>query len=177
MLFSDNQLFEKSNQLKAENVQLTIENEKLRMGGNSGGSGDAAVRIQAMEKKLLAQQEELTDLHKRKGDNSQMIIDLNLKVAELQKLLNEKTTQLAEQITVNNSVKAEVQMLTNNIQELKNLNSMLRDEYTALQLSNSTLEEKLVATQKENTQLVERLIKYKAKDAEKMNEENESFLK
>lgn len=31
--------------------------------------------------------------------------------------------------------------------------------------------------QDENRQLVDRLIKYKAKDAEKMNEENESFLK
>lgn len=31
--------------------------------------------------------------------------------------------------------------------------------------------------QEENRQLVERLIKYKAKDAEKLNEENESFLK
>lgn len=31
--------------------------------------------------------------------------------------------------------------------------------------------------QDENRQLVERLIKYKAKDAEKLNEENESFLK
>lgn len=31
--------------------------------------------------------------------------------------------------------------------------------------------------QDENRTLVERLIKYKAKDAEKLNEENESFLK
>lgn len=31
--------------------------------------------------------------------------------------------------------------------------------------------------QDENRQLVDRLIKYKAKDAEKLNEENESFLK
>jgi autophagy-related protein 16 len=31
--------------------------------------------------------------------------------------------------------------------------------------------------QEENRQLVDRLIKYKAKDAEKMNEENDNFLK
>lgn len=31
--------------------------------------------------------------------------------------------------------------------------------------------------QMENNQLVERLIKYKAKDADKMNEENDNFLK
>lgn len=31
--------------------------------------------------------------------------------------------------------------------------------------------------QEENRQLVERLIRYKAKDADKMNEENDNFLK
>lgn len=35
----------------------------------------------------------------------------------------------------------------------------------------------LIQFQDENRQLVDRLIKYKAKDAEKLNEENESFLK
>lgn len=155
---------------------MTIENEKLKITGNLS-SGDQAIKIQSLEKKLLTQQEELTEMHKRKGENSQMIIDMNIRMNELDKKLIEKQNKLAEQITVNNSLKAEIQMLTNNVQELKNMNSILRDEYTALQLSNSTLEEKLINTQKENAQLVERLIKYKAKDAEKMNEENESFLK
>ena len=30
---------------------------------------------------------------------------------------------------------------------------------------------------RENSQMVERLMKFKAKDAEKMNEENETFLR
>lgn len=59
----------------------------------------------------------------------------------------------------------------------RSMNETLRDEYTALQLLHSSLEEKLRKTQNENTQLVERLIKYKAKDAEKMNDENDTFLK
>lgn len=93
-------------------------------------------------------------------------------------------------------------MLTTSMQELKSLNTCLRDEHTALQLAFASLEEKLrkvqvhfcplhivtvilgskifkriLIFQDENRQLVERLIKYKAKDAEKLNEENESFLK
>lgn len=89
-------------------------------------------------------------------------------------------------------------MLTTSLQELKSLNSCLRDEHCALQLAFASLEEKLrkvqvitfhwieiilwISTlnfylQDENRTLVERLIKYKAKDAEKLNEENESFLK
>lgn len=84
---------------------------------------------------------------------------------------------LTEQIKVNNSLKAEVQMLTSSIQELKVLNATLRDEYSALHLLHCMLEEKLRKTQMENNQLVERLVLFKAKDAEKMNEENETFLK
>jgi autophagy-related protein 16 len=54
--------------------------------------GDIAAqgRIQALEKRLLEKQEELTDMHKRKSDNQQMIIDLNVKVTELQKQLDVK---------------------------------------------------------------------------------------
>lgn len=68
-------------------------------------------------------------------------------------------------------------MLTNSIRELKELNSTLRDEHTALHLLYCSLEEKLRKTQTENGQLVERLMKFKAKDAEKMNEDNETFLR
>lgn len=68
-------------------------------------------------------------------------------------------------------------MLTNSIHELKELNSVLRDEHTALHLLHCSLEEKLRKTQTENGHLVERLMKFKAKDAEKMNEENETFLR
>lgn len=68
-------------------------------------------------------------------------------------------------------------MYQNNIKELENLNQMLRDEHQALQLAFAALEEKLRKAQDENRQLVERLIKYKAKDADRMNEENDNFLK
>lgn len=51
--------------------------------------------------------------------------------------------RIAEQLSTNNSLKAEVHMLTTNIQELKGLNSCLRDEHTALQLAFASLEDKL----------------------------------
>lgn len=86
---TDHRILERSQQLKSENLTLSVENEKLRSGL---GSGDMALtaRIQALEKKLLDKQEELTDMHKRKGDNQQMIIDLNIKVTEMQKQLEAK---------------------------------------------------------------------------------------
>lgn len=91
----------------------------------------------------MTQQEELTELHKRKGENAQMIVDLNVKLAEMTKKAQDREEKYTEQVTLNGSLKAEVQMLSNNISELKGLNTILRDEYTALQLALSSLEDKL----------------------------------
>jgi autophagy-related protein 16 len=175
-MLTDQRIHEKNYELKNENLALSVENEKLRNG--LGVSDNAQVlRIQALEKKLLDKQEELTDMHKRKGDNQQMIIDLNVKVTDLQKKLEDKNNSFVEQTKLNQSLKAEVQLLTNKIYKLEELNTTLRDEFTALHLLHCSLEEKLKKAQVENIQLVERLMKFKAKDAEKMNEENETFLR
>lgn len=89
-LLLDNRLFEKNIQLKSENLTLSIENEKLHESGESGDSTASARKIQSLERIRLTQQEELTELHKRKGDNSQMIIDLNVKITEMLKQLAAK---------------------------------------------------------------------------------------
>jgi autophagy-related protein 16-1 len=73
-------------------LTLSIENEKLRNGLGVGDSA-AQARIQVLEKKLLDKQEELTEMHKRKSDNQQMIIDLNVKVTDLQKQLETKNNR------------------------------------------------------------------------------------
>lgn len=174
----DNRLFDENVQIKGENIRLQVENEKIRMNQPSGGDGSYDnVKIQALEKKLLAQQEELTELHKRKGENSQLVIDLNLKIQTLQKQINEKELTVSDLTSINHSLRAEVQMYTTSNQELQNLNSCLRDEHTALQLAFAALEERLRKAQDENRTLVEKLMKYKSLDAEKLNQENESFLR
>lgn len=89
----DNRLIDQASQLKAENLKISVENEQLRTALSTGGGKDATgaqLAIAALEKKLLTQQEELTDLHKRKGENSQMIVDLNLSVEKQKKLIAEK---------------------------------------------------------------------------------------
>lgn len=151
-----------------------MENEQLRSGiatPSNGTSAAAAAKISQLESKLLTQQEQLTDLHKRKGENSQMIIDLNLKLEKQNKLLADRESRynfriycsvidhdfielmyrislipfasIAEHIAVNTTLRAEVLMLNTSMQELKSLNSCLRDEHCALQLAFASLEEKL----------------------------------
>lgn len=78
---------------------------------------------------------------------------------------------------MNNKLKAEVQMLTTSIQELKNLNTCLRDEHTALQLAFVSNEEKLRKAQDDNRVLVEKIGQIQKQMAEKMNDENESFIR
>ncbi|XP_055322060.1 autophagy-related protein 16-1 isoform X3 [Sitodiplosis mosellana] len=180
IITQNNRLLDTTYELKSINLKLSVENEQLRTGSvaaSNGTSAAATAKISQLESKLLTQQEQLTDLHRRKGENAQMIIDLNLKLEKQNKLLGERESSIADHIAVNTSLRAEVLMLTTSLQELKSLNSCLRDEHCALQLAFASLEEKLRKVQDENRQLVERLIKYKAKDAEKLNEENESFLK
>ncbi|XP_075147751.1 autophagy-related 16 isoform X3 [Haematobia irritans] len=183
IILQNNRLMDNVAQLKADNLKISVENEQLRTaistGGGLGGKDSTAAQlaIAALEKKLLAQQEELTGLHKRKGENSQMIVDLNLKMEKQQQIIASKEQSLVEQRNANTSLRAEVQMLKSSLDELKNLNTTLHDEYTALQLAFSALEDKMRASQDENRRLLDRLMQYKSKDADKLNEENESFIR
>lgn len=87
-------MYDTTNQLRTENLKLSVENEQLRAGGGAlAANGNANInssKIQALEKRLLTQQEELTDLHKRKGENSQMIVDLNIKLEKQNKMLADR---------------------------------------------------------------------------------------
>lgn len=174
-------LFDNVNTLKNENLQLTLVNERIRYSGTdsviSGGGGGNNEKIQALEQKILIQQEELTSLHRRRGENAQQIMSLNEKVHDLEKQLQAKDIVISENTALIASLRAEIQMYETNMTELQGLNQVLRDEHQALQIAFAAIEEKLRKAQDENRSLVERLIKYKAKDADKMNEENEHFLK
>ncbi|XP_031338168.1 autophagy-related protein 16-1-like [Photinus pyralis] len=186
LIAAHNRLFENVDTLRNENLHLSLQNEKLRTeavasgssttGSNSASEARLTERIQFLEQKLLSQQEELTELHRRKGENAQQIIDLNIKLQEKEKLLSNKEISLADSAACISSLRAEIRMYQSSIRELENLNQTIRDEHQALQLAFASLEEKLRKLQEENRQLLDRLIHYKTKDAEKMNEENDNFL-
>lgn len=185
LITQHNKIFENYNTLYTDNLQLSVQNEKLKsegrsgLGSNSSSLGDIRIQegIQQLKQKLLSQAEELAELHRRKGENAQQIIDLNAAVLDKDKIIANKDVNLAESGAKNASLQVDVSMLEKSNKELKYLNDTLRDEHQALQLAFSSTEEKLRKLQDENRQLIERLIKYKAKDADRMNEENDNFLK
>lgn len=87
-------------------MKLSVENEQLRSGGGSlaanGSANINSTKIQALEKRILTQQEELTDLHKRKGENSQMIVDLNIKLEKQNKLLADNESRYVSDLCILN---------------------------------------------------------------------------
>ncbi|KYN14218.1 Autophagy-related protein 16-1 [Trachymyrmex cornetzi] len=170
-----NRLFENANTLRNSNMQLTIANETLRREAANGGIGMGG--NPDLEARLLKQAEELAMLHKRKGEHTQQIVDLNNKLQEITKELHGKESSLAESSEANTNLRLEITKCLAREKDLEGINQMLKDEHQALQLAFASLEEKLRKTQEENRQLIERLIKYKARDAEKMNEENDNFLR
>ncbi|XP_055587932.1 autophagy-related protein 16-1 [Uranotaenia lowii] len=171
----NHRLFDTAAKLRQENLELKID-KKIRDSTGSGATagGDLAAitnaQIQSLEKKILAQQEELTDLHKRKGEHSQMVITLNQKLTELQRTLTEKERALVEQCAMNVSLRDE-------LEELKTAHITIKDESLASQLRANTAEEKLRTVQDENNKLLNLLMEYKSRDAEIMNKENDKFFK
>ncbi|CAB3250708.1 unnamed protein product [Arctia plantaginis] len=140
-------LFDNINTLKNENLQLTLLNERIRFSGTDivlSSTGAASnEKIQAMEQKILLQQEELTSLHRRRGENAQQIMSLNEKVHDLEKQLQTKDIVISEHTAVIASLRAEIQMYETNMVELQGLNQVLRDEHQALQIAFASIEEKL----------------------------------
>uniref|UniRef100_A0A182NGA6 WD_REPEATS_REGION domain-containing protein n=1 Tax=Anopheles dirus TaxID=7168 RepID=A0A182NGA6_9DIPT len=177
----NNRLFDTAAKLRQENLDLKIDKkirDSVNVAGSAGsgtgfGTDVAAItnaQIQSLEKKVLAQQEELTDLHKRKGEHSQMVITLNQKLTELQRLLAEKERVLADKTALCVALKEE-------LDELKASHVTIKDESLASQLRANTAEDKLRTVQDENTKLLNLLMEYKSRDAEIMNKENDKFVK
>ncbi|KAK2173197.1 hypothetical protein NP493_893g01024 [Ridgeia piscesae] len=154
-------------QLKKENLELMV---KLEAGGGSG-QGD-----KNMAQKLLSLQEELTDFHKRKGENSQEIIDLNKAVQEKEKELVAKEQKILELETSIKQLNEANENMEQNLIEATTANQVLGDEQQALQLAFTSLECKFRKLQEENNDLVSRWMALKSRDADKMNAENDKVL-
>uniref|UniRef100_A0A672R407 Autophagy-related protein 16-1-like n=1 Tax=Sinocyclocheilus grahami TaxID=75366 RepID=A0A672R407_SINGR len=114
-------------------------------------------RIESLQQEMaqmrIKHQEELTELHKKRGELAQSCVYV-----------------LYQQIS---HLKGECRELCNSLADLERANQTLRDEYDALQITFSALEEKLRKTTEDNQELVTRWMAEKAQEANKLNAENE----
>uniref|UniRef100_A0A8C9ZY83 ATG16 autophagy related 16-like 1 (S. cerevisiae) n=1 Tax=Sander lucioperca TaxID=283035 RepID=A0A8C9ZY83_SANLU len=104
-----------------------------------------------MSQMRIRHQEELTELHKKRGELAQSVIELNNQI------------QMKDKEIQSNEAKS----------DLERANQTLKDEYDALQITFSALEEKLRKTTEDNQELVSRWMAEKAQEANKLNAENE----
>ncbi|XP_020602695.1 autophagy-related protein 16-like [Orbicella faveolata] len=163
-----NKLFENADTAKSRVVQLEIQvahmqQEKLELqgrvqelsltGGGVGGGGGSE-KAAALEQKLYKLQEELTELHRQKGENAQKLMELNNTLRQKEQELATKDGRLQD-LTINKeSVDKECQSLQQTIIELDATCQMVKDEFQALQLAYSSLEEKHRKLQEDNQDLV-----------------------
>uniref|UniRef100_A0AAY4DCM0 APG16-like 1 n=1 Tax=Denticeps clupeoides TaxID=299321 RepID=A0AAY4DCM0_9TELE len=167
------------NRLLEKSDLQTIVTEKLQtekydpQGRHDLSPGSDSSRCDVLQQEVsqirIKHQEELTELHKKRGELAQTVIELNnqlqLKDKEIQS--NEEYQQQISEL------EGECKELHNCLQDLERANQTLKDEYDALQITFSALEEKLRRTTEDNQELVSRWMAEKAQEANRLNAENE----
>ncbi|RXM28740.1 Autophagy-related protein 16-1 [Acipenser ruthenus] len=139
--------------------------------GHDGVRSEAL--LQEMAQIRIKHQEELTELHKKRGELAQNVIELNNQMQQKDKEIQANEATMAEFQQRISQLESECKELRSNLQDLETANQTLKDEYDALQITFSALEEKLRRTTEDNQELVSRWMAEKAQEANQLNAENE----
>ncbi|MCJ8739789.1 hypothetical protein PDJAM_G00051130 [Pangasius djambal] len=128
---------------------------------------------QEMSQMRIKHQEELTELHKKRGELAQNVIELNNQIQQKDKEIQNNEAKMLEYQQQISQLEGDCRELRNCLSDLERANQTLRDEYDALQITFSALEEKLRKTTEDNQELVTRWMAEKAQEANRLNAENE----
>ncbi|XP_053930657.1 autophagy-related protein 16-1 isoform X8 [Cuculus canorus] len=176
MIAQYNKLLEKSDlhavladKLQAEKYDMQSRHEISP--GHDGTWNDA--QLQELAQLKIKHQEELTELHKKRGELAQSVIDLNNQMQQKDKEMQMNEAKIAEYLQKISELETECQELRSKLQDLERANQTLKDEYDALQITFNALEEKLRKTTEDNQELVSRWMAEKAQEANRLNAENE----
>ncbi|XP_031428989.1 autophagy-related protein 16-1 isoform X2 [Clupea harengus] len=128
---------------------------------------------QEMAQMRIKHQEELTELHKKRGELASSVIELNNQIQLKDKEIQSNEAKMLEYQQQISELEGECRELRSQLQDLERANQTLKDEYDALQITFSALEEKLRRTLEDNQELVSRWMAEKAQEANRLNAENE----
>ncbi|XP_030632837.1 autophagy-related protein 16-1 isoform X3 [Chanos chanos] len=139
--------------------------------------GSESSRTDALQQEMaqirIKHQEELTELHKKRGELAQSVIELNNQIQQKDKEIQNNEAKMLEYQRRISQLEGECRELRTSLQDLERANQTLKDEYDALQITFSALEEKLRRTTEDNQELVTRWMAEKAQEANRLNAENE----
>ncbi|XP_010746301.1 autophagy-related protein 16-1 isoform X3 [Larimichthys crocea] len=145
--------------------------------GHETSSGSDPGRSDALQQEMaqmrIKHQEELTELHKKRGELAQSVIELNNQIQQKDKEIQNNEARMLEYQQQIANLEGDCRDLRSYLQDLERANQTLKDEYDALQITFSALEEKLRKTTEDNQELVSRWMAEKAQEANKLNAENE----
>ncbi|XP_075538965.1 autophagy-related 16 isoform X3 [Dermacentor variabilis] len=174
------QLFERVDSLRANNVQLTVQKERLQqenlqlqMNTESSLGKPRAV----LETKIYQLQEEMTELLRHKSEHSQQLIDAKNSLEEKERQLHQKDTRIQECEAELGTLKQTLNTTSKELQDMKDANQLLRDEHEALQLAYNSLERNFSTLERDHQDLIKRWMALKSRDADKLNAENERMLR
>lgn len=179
LIFQYNRLLEKSDlqSVLADKLQT----DKYDQSRHDISPGPDGMRheslLQDMAQMRIKHQEELTDLHKKRGELAQTVIELNNQMQQRDKEIQANKERIEEYQRTISELQTDCQDLRNKVQELERVNQTLKDEYDALQITFNALEEKLRKTTEDNQELVTRWMAEKAQEANRLNAENEKDTK
>ncbi|XP_034989284.2 autophagy-related protein 16-1 isoform X4 [Zootoca vivipara] len=139
--------------------------------GHDGARNDS--HMQEIAQLRIKHQEELTELHKKRGELAHSVIDLKNQIQQKDSEMQTNNTKIVEYLQKISELETECQDLRNKLQDLERANQTLKDEYDALQITFTALEEKLRKTTEDNQELVTRWMAEKAQEANRLNAENE----
>ncbi|KAJ8280568.1 hypothetical protein GJAV_G00056350 [Gymnothorax javanicus] len=171
-----NRLLEKSDlqAVLSERLQpdkTDLQNRHDLSPGVDAGRSDAL--LQEMAQIRIRHQEELTELHKKRGELAQNVIELNNQMQQKDKEIQSNEVKMQQYQQRISELEVECRELRSSLQDLERANQTLKDEYDALQITFGALEEKLRRTTEDNQELVSRWMAEKAQEANRLNAENE----
>ena len=173
LLAKTNEMTTEKDQMEFINSKLMEENQKLKQTSSEISKDQVA----HLEKKLFSAQEELTELHRRRGENAQQLIDQSAQLKVQEKQSQEMQERLNLALEEVKRAEEEILNLKSAISELEATNQLLKDEYQTLQLALSSAERKLVEAQKENDTLLSKIMEFKERDVLRLNQENDKAMK
>lgn len=154
--------------LKQQNLDLQV---KVEAGALSNNGAVKSEKYAALEQKVYRLQEELTELHRKKGANAQQVMNLNLALQEnekertkLDELANERALKLESFQKENLAARKD---LEDTVEKFKLANQIVNDEHQALLLAYEAIEKKLIQAQDDNAALVERSVRWQEEEAER----------
>ncbi|XP_024132664.1 autophagy-related protein 16-1 [Oryzias melastigma] len=175
MIHQYNRLLEKSDLQTVLTERYQADKYDVQRGHEAGAveAGRSDALLQEMAQMRIRHQEELTELHKKRGELAQSVIELNNQIQQKDKEIQSNEVRMLELQQQISSLEGNCRELLSSLQDLERANQTLKDEYDALQITFSALEEKLRKTTEDNQELVSRWMAEKAQEANRLNAENE----